>query len=89
MIFFHLVNSGSAISRGSNGLSHLMDNIHKEQLSFDGKNKREQRTSAILPIRNTPQKDYIEAEKRKQSLLRTLKVKRRFMSIILVLLERF
>lgn len=77
MIFFHLVDSGSAISRGSNGLSHLMDNIHKEQLSFDGKNKREQRTSAILPIRNTPQKDYIEAEKRKQSLLRTLKVKKR------------
>lgn len=67
--------TGSAISRGSNGLSHLMDNIHREQLSFDGKNKRKQRTSAILPITNTLHNDYIEAEKRKLSLLRTLKAK--------------
>lgn len=68
-------NTGLAISRGSNGLSHLMDNIYKEQLSFDGKNKLKQRTSAILPVTDTPHKDYIEAEKRKQSLLRTLKAK--------------
>lgn len=60
---------------GANDLSKLMDNIHKEQLSFDGKNKRKQRTSAILPIKDTPLCDYIEAEKRKQSLLRTLKSK--------------
>lgn len=67
-----------------------MDNIHREQLSFDGKNKRKQRTSAILPITNTLHNDYIEAEKRKLSLLRTLKVKRRSMSIILfILLEPF
>ncbi|XP_022289040.1 connector enhancer of kinase suppressor of ras 2-like isoform X2 [Crassostrea virginica] len=63
--------------RSQGDLTRLMDNIHREQLTFDGKDKRKQRTSAILPVDDAPAlpQDQIDAIKRKQSLLRTLKAK--------------
>ncbi|XP_056014054.1 uncharacterized protein LOC125676006 isoform X3 [Ostrea edulis] len=74
------VNKGDSpeISRSAGDLTHLMDNIHKEQLTFDGKDKRKQRTSAILPS-GSPVDDVstesLERIKRKYSLMRTLKAK--------------
>ena len=66
--------------RSQGDLTRLMDNIHREQLTFDGKDKRKQRTSAILPVDDAPAlpQDQIDAIKRKQTLLRTLKVKKRY-----------
>lgn len=75
------MNKGDSpeISRSAGDLTHLMDNIHKEQLTFDGKDKRKQRTSAILPS-GSPVDDVstesLERIKRKYSLMRTLKVKK-------------
>lgn len=75
------VDSPAVISRSVGDLSSLMDNIHKEQLTFDGKDKRKQRTSAILPKDGAPDEipvENIETLKRKHSLMRTLKVKIKF-----------
>lgn len=71
------VDSPAPISRSVGDLTRLMDNIHKEQLTFDGKDKRKQRTSAILPTDGAPVEtpvESIETLKRKHSLMRTLKV---------------
>nr|XP_034333756.1 connector enhancer of kinase suppressor of ras 2 isoform X5 [Crassostrea gigas] len=72
------VDSPAPISRSVGDLTRLMDNIHKEQLTFDGKDKRKQRTSAILPTDGAPVEtpvESIETLKRKHSLMRTLKAK--------------
>lgn len=71
------VDFPAPISRSVGDLTRLMDNIHKEQLTFDGKDKRKQRTSAILPTDGAPVEtpvESIETLKRKHSLMRTLKV---------------
>ncbi|XP_061167502.1 CNK3/IPCEF1 fusion protein-like isoform X2 [Saccostrea echinata] len=73
-----MVNSSGEISRSAGDLTRLMDNIRKEQLTFDGKDKRKQRTSAILPPGGPPDEmsaESIEKLKRKHSLMRTLKAK--------------
>lgn len=70
------VDSPAPLSRSVGDLTRLMDNIHKEQLTFDGKDKRKQRTSAILPTDGAPVEtpvESIETLKRKHSLMRMLK----------------
>ncbi|XP_062595057.1 connector enhancer of kinase suppressor of ras 2-like isoform X1 [Saccostrea cucullata] len=74
----NMITSSGEISRSAGDLTRLMDNIHKEQLTFDGKDKRKQRTSAILPqegLSDEMSADGIEKLKRKHSLMRTLKAK--------------
>jgi hypothetical protein len=80
-LFSFLVNKGDSpeIFRSAGDLSHLMDNIHKEQLTFDGKDKRKQRTSAILPTgspMDAMSTESLDKLKRKHSLMRTLKVRK-------------